>query len=318
MVCGGGVLFGQTQWVITDEDAEWSNNFQTTSGGTYDHSFETTEISGRRGSGALIGAGEGPIDGKAGIIWLNTELGMYTRSDAAGGSTDLSSVGSSFNIRAAAGLFIGQPNSYTNTLNSQHHMFGLTDSSGLFTTATNSLYVSLDSQDYDNLTNIGAADLRLYNGAGSDSDPTDGFFDGSAVATLASDISFFNAKQSSQANPGSYFIYDLTYTNVGSDLLEVGINVVLAGFDNRNGGDFAGVPTLIYSGTQTVANPFGDLTSLRPTFGAHSIDSTSAISGAAFDWEDENVAILQSVIPEPSSLLLVILGGVGLCQRRKR
>ncbi|MCP5538397.1 MAG: hypothetical protein H7A51_19455 [Akkermansiaceae bacterium] len=114
-----------------------------------------------------------------------------------------------------------------------------------------------------------------------------------------------------------FYAISQTYTNVGSGLFDIVVSIDAwnARIEAFSGGwkseyKIGNVGTYTFN---NVAHGLSDLTALRPALGTYYADYSYATSGANFDSYQG-----ASVVPEVTSSLLVILGGMSYVFRRRR
>lgn len=253
--------------------------------------------------------------------------GGHTMTDGAN-SFDLSTVGSSVTILTRShffrtGNFFSSPRTGRNV---HSYQLGLSTGTDHFGAAGNeSLFVAYDYQDSEffdivddpstGLVDRYFGNLDVLSHVGYDA-TIDNQWNHSPLATLATDVtaSVMQANHST----GSHSIA-LRYTNLGSGQMEVAMSVRELYWDSREGALTTLPPAIdevIVNNRVIVNHDFTDLSALRPAFGlALDTNQQGLGSGHIWNWNPEFEA--PEPIPEPSALLLVAFGSLGLLRRKR-
>ncbi|MGJ8725412.1 MAG: hypothetical protein ACSHYB_12710 [Roseibacillus sp.] len=326
-----GSLHGQgaIDWTVSDDAAAWGGtgtNAFATSGGTYTRSSALINSSGNASPGYSASANQsfdGPYDGSAGIFADRNTQGAFTRTDP-NAVMNLSATGASATLRTAVIAF--QSNLESGPLSGHYLQFGLSNSDAIIGAVGNdSLFVGLDLNSASSNGHIDY-DLNVYDES-TDSDPLDGVWNWSPLVDLGGSADGLRVEVSNNttagADPGVMNAIELTYTNMGSNLLRLDIGVMGLDYSGRAAADTLTGTSLLFQDSVVVdlnASPL-DLTALRPAFGFNfndAVDTARAVgTGVSLDWEEQYPTGFSVAVPEPSALLLV-MGSLSLIMQRRR
>ena len=307
-------------WTLEASAATFGSSFGAIEGS---YGFDALISGGSVQSTVYNGTNEGPYDGNAG--WMNSQnrFGSFVRSDP-NSVFDLSTTGSKATIRTAYNFMGSNPEA--GPLNGHALQFGLSDDGSYFgKTGTDSLFVALDMNSVTGTGNdaVFNYDLNIYDET-SDNDPIDGNWNWSPLHDLTGAADGLEMQAAfGSGDPGQFHAFELTYTNIGNDKLQLDIGVAGLNVSSREASGTLLSSLVLYQGSQTIDLTASslDLTTLRPTFGWNFndvADSANAMNtGLNLDWENPYPTGFSAPVPEPSSLVLT-LASLGLLARRKR